>query len=133
VEEIHHTGQKEKRIIDVLEPVLNQHRLVVDRKVIQKDYESTQEEDYGQNAASYQAFYQLTRITKDRGSLVHDDRLEALAMGVAYWVESMARDTDKAARDQHSKLIDLELKTFIRSATQTLTGRRAPVKQKTWM
>lgn len=36
-------------------------------------------------------FYQMTRITKERGALKHDDRLDALAMAVAYWVEHTFR------------------------------------------
>ena len=32
---------KHKRIIDTLEPLLTQHRLVVDSKVIKSDYEDT--------------------------------------------------------------------------------------------
>ena len=40
--EVRHNTQKEKRIIDVLEPVMNQHKLVIDKKVIKQDYESTQ-------------------------------------------------------------------------------------------
>ena len=40
--EVRHNTQKERRIIDVLEPAMNQHRLVMDKKVIQKDFESCQ-------------------------------------------------------------------------------------------
>ena len=40
--EVRHNKQKERRIIDVLEPVMNQHRLVIDKKVIQKDFDSCQ-------------------------------------------------------------------------------------------
>ena len=42
IDEVRHNTQKEKRIIDTLEPVLNQHRLIVDPKVIKNDYESAQ-------------------------------------------------------------------------------------------
>jgi hypothetical protein len=40
VEEVRANVRKEDRIIDALEPVLNQHRLVVDRSVIDWDYKS---------------------------------------------------------------------------------------------
>jgi hypothetical protein len=133
VEEIHSSTQKEKRIIDTLEPVFNQHRMVVDRKVIEHDHASTQGDSYGDRGMVFQAFYQMTRITKDRGALPKYDRLDAWAMAVAYWVESMGRDTFKAEAEQRQKLLDLELKSFIRSATQTLTGRARPISQPTWM
>lgn len=108
VEEVKHQQQKEARIIDTLEPVLSSHRLIVDQKVIEKDYESAKDVKYG-------LFYQLTRITRDRGALVHDDRLDALAMAVAYWTEHMARDNDKAAAQIRSDALEKELKNFVNS------------------
>ncbi len=42
IEEIRHQTQKEKRIIDCLEPVMNQHRLIVDTQVVVNDFQSTQ-------------------------------------------------------------------------------------------
>lgn len=104
IEEERSVGQKEQRIADILEPVLNQHRLVVDHKVIKLDAESGE--------PKYQLFYQLTRLTRERGALAQDDRLDALAMAVGYWVEAMARDTDKAADEHKAALFDLELQKF---------------------
>ena len=43
IEEIRANVRKEDRIIDALEPVLNQHRLVVDRSVIDWDYRSNKD------------------------------------------------------------------------------------------
>ena len=40
IEEVRANVRKEDRIIDALEPVLNQHRLVVDRGVIEWDFKS---------------------------------------------------------------------------------------------
>ena len=40
VEEVRATVRKEDRIIDSLEPILNQHRLVIDRSVIEWDFKS---------------------------------------------------------------------------------------------
>jgi hypothetical protein len=83
IEEVKHSSQKEARIIDTLEPVLMRHRLVVDPKLIEADYKSTFV--YPQDKQNvYRLFYQLSRITKDRGSLAKDDRLNVLAMAVAY-------------------------------------------------
>jgi hypothetical protein len=106
VEEVKHSQQKEARIIDTLEPVMSSHRLIVDQRVIQKDFDSAPD-------VKYSLFYQLTRLTRDRGALVHDDRLDALAIAVNYWVESMARDNNKAAADIKSLAIDRELKRFM--------------------
>lgn len=104
VEEIHHSGQKERRIIDTLEPVLNQHRLVFDEKIVKADNEIEHRD--------YRLFYQMTRITKDRGSLLHEDRLESLAMGVNYWVEHMAKSQDNLIQDHKEELLRAELDRF---------------------
>jgi len=97
IEEVRHTKQKEVRIIDTLEPVLNQHRLMVDTDVITQDLATT--ECYPTETRSqYQLFFQLTRITKEKNSIRHDDRLDALAMAVQYFTESMAQ-TEKKAMD----------------------------------
>ena len=79
IEEYRVTGNKNKRIIDTLEPVMNSHRLIIDRKSIRQ--EKTQR--------------QLTRITEVRGSLAHDDRVDALAASVSYWEEAMGVNVDK--------------------------------------
>lgn len=108
-------AQKEKRIIDTLEPVLMQHRLVIDPKVIQQDYASVAELG-GEDAPRYRLIYQLTRITRDRGALVRDDRVDALAGAVAYWVEYMNRDTAKAHQERKEQLLDQELERFMEAA-----------------
>lgn len=108
IEEVRHSKQKELRIIDTLEPVMSQHRLIVDQKVIEKDFETAKD-------PKYSAFYQMTRITKDRGALIHDDRLDALAGAVAYWVEHMARDNDKAVLSMKDDAMKGELRKFMGS------------------
>ena len=111
--EVRHNKQKELRIIDVLEPVMNQHRLVVDKKVIKLDYESCQHLPPEQ-ALRYQLMYQLTRITRDRGALVNDDRLDALAMAVQFWVEAMAQDVEKRMAARREDLLRDEMRRMQR-------------------
>ena len=81
VDEINVKGQKEVRIIEALEPLLNQHRLVVDKDTLDKD----------KNATVVNSFtYQLSKITKERDSLRADDRLDSLANGVIYMMDKMS-------------------------------------------
>lgn len=109
VEEVRHTKQKELRIIETLEPVLNQHRLMVDTDVILEDLATT--ESYPSEVRSqYQLFFQLTRITKEKNSLRHDDRLDALAMAVQYFTESMAVTEQKAIAAREAEQWELERK-----------------------
>ena len=112
MEEVRHSKQKELRIIDTLEPVMNQHRLVIDPKVIQSDYDSVQKYPIEQQS-KYMLMYQMTRLTKERGSLAHDDRLDALAMGVAYWTEQMAADVDLQMRERRDQMMQDELNKFM--------------------
>jgi hypothetical protein len=120
IEEVRHNTNKEKRIIDTLEPILNQHRLVVDDKVILQDYQSEVD-------LKYKLFYQLTRLTRERGSLIHDDRLDALSIAVGYWVETMDRDILKAVEDHKKDLLDKELDKFMEASI----GR--PQKRDNWV
>jgi len=112
IEEVRHNIQKERRIIDTLEPVMNQHRLVVDPKVIQDDYESAQRYPHD-SQLKYQLIYQLSRLTRQRGAITHDDRLDALSMAVAYWTEQMAQDVDKRIVDRKEDLLKEELDRFL--------------------
>jgi len=116
IEEVRHTIQKERRIIDTLEPVMNQHRLVVDRGVIEKDFDSTKHLS-PEKALKYQLFYQMSHLTADRGSLAHDDRLDALAMAVSWFTEQMNRDAVKMIDYRRQELLDEELRKFVRGTS----------------
>ena len=118
IEEVRSSTQKELRIIDTLEPVMSSHRLIVDQKIITTDYETAID-------PTNSLFYQMTRITRDRAALRHDDRLDALAMAVAYWVEHMARDNNKAVDQLHSAALDKDLKEFMKSANKGSPQSRA--------
>jgi hypothetical protein len=41
------------------------------------------------------------------------DRLDVLAMAVAYWVEQMARDVDMAIADEKARRLDAALQDFM--------------------
>jgi len=111
-EDVVSSRQKELRIIDTLEPVMNQHRLIVSESVIREDLENYNK--YGEDLQHrYQLFYQMSRVTKDKGSLAKDDRLDVLAMAVAYWVEQMDKDTRKAVDEFKEEAFRKEVKSFM--------------------
>lgn len=123
IEEVRHNTQKEKRIIDTLEPVLNQHRLIVDPKVIKEDWESAQ--GYPpEHQLKYQMMYQLSRLTKERGALIHDDRLDALSIAVNYWVENIAQDAEEQMKTRREQAIVEELEAF-RESYFRCTGKES--------
>jgi hypothetical protein len=89
VEEVRANVRKEDRIIDSLEPVLNQHRLIVDRAVIDNDFRSNSERP-PEERLQYMLFYQMSRMCREKGAIKHDDRLDALAQGVKYFIDALA-------------------------------------------
>ena len=131
VEEVRHSKQKEKRIIDTLEPVMNQHRLVVSPSVIRADWESTRDLPT-EKALGYQLFYQMTRVTKDRGSLRHDDRLDALSMAVGYWTEAMAQDVEARMEGLKQERLLKEMDKFTDAYFKS-RGEGRPSHELTWM
>ena len=126
IEEVRHSKQKEARIIDVLEPVMSSHKLIVDSDLVRKDYADCDVRGLD-TALKYSLFYQMSRITRDRGALSNDDRLDALAMAVQYWVEQMGRDTDLALVEQKDRLLDDELARF----SESVFGKKP--KQPSWI
>ena len=88
VEEVRANVRKEDRIIDSLEPILNQHRLVCDRNVITWDYNSNKDAA-PEERLLYMLFYQMSRMCREKGAVKHDDRLDCLAQGVKYFTDAM--------------------------------------------
>ena len=90
---------------------MNQHRLIISPDVIRKDFETAQ--GYPPELQlRYQLMYQMSRITKDRGAITHDDRLDALSIGIAYWVEQMNQDAEDKIEDRKTELLNKELQSF---------------------
>ena len=89
VEEVRANVRKEDRIIDALEPVLNQHRLIVDRSVVDWDFKSNPDAP-PEERLLYMLFYQMSRMCREKGAIKHDDRVDCLAQGVKYFTDAMA-------------------------------------------
>lgn len=88
------TGQKEVRIIGQLEPVMRQHRLVMDTNVLRGDLKSP---------IAHCGLYQLTHIHAARGALKQDDAVDVLAAAVGHWVEYLNADAQKLEADRKRK------------------------------
>lgn len=102
VEETWEAGQKELRICDTLEPIIGRGSLIVDETVFEEDWPSTNWHE----ATKRQLFtflHQLTKITRDKGALVKDDRLDAVAGAISPLVAALALDqmaAEKSAKDR---------------------------------
>lgn len=92
-EEHYVTNQKEVRIIDTIEPLLTGHRLVIHPHCFTSDRASV--EIYPTELKkTYRFAFQMTMITRDKGCLRHDDRLDALAGAIYQITEMVQLDTD---------------------------------------
>ena len=108
-EEVRATTRKEDRIIDTLEPVLNQHRIIIDQKLITWDYQSNQEMA-PEERLPRMLMYQLTRMCREKGAVKHDDRVDALALGVKYFQDVLAISAKEQeigrSRQQWSNMVE---------------------------
>ena len=112
VEEVRATVRKEDRIIDSLEPVLNQHRLVIDRSVIEWDFKSNPDEA-PERRLMYMLFYQMSRMCREKGAVKHDDRIDCLAQGVQYFTDAMGISAQEAIKERKRMEWNQMLEDFI--------------------
>ena len=102
IEDKRNNLQKEMRIIDTLEPLLNQHRIIIDRACLEKDFDKQQ---------AYSFTYQLTHITKTRNCLQHDDILDATELAVSSMTDYLARgeemSIERHQEDKAKKIADM--------------------------
>ena len=113
-EESRATTRKEDRIIDTLEPVLNQHRLIIDQRLITWDYQSNHDMA-PEERLPRMLMYQLTRMCREKGAVKHDDRVDALALGVKHYQDVLAISAKEAQIDQKRQEWNNMLTTFLES------------------
>jgi len=125
IEETRANVRKEDRIIDALEPILNQHRLVVDRSVIDWDYKSNADEA-PEKRLLYMLFYQMSRMCREKGAVRHDDRIDCLAQGIKYFTDAFgisAQEEIKARkREEWNQMLESFLDDPQQSANHLVFG-----------
>lgn len=121
MEEIRARGMKELRICDTLEPVLSTHRLVIRDEVIREDYQTARDAD-GKHDVRYSLFYQLTRMAREKGAVAHDDRLDALALGVEFLRSTMELDAVKVEAEVLEAFLEEHMEHPIHSAGHIVTA-----------
>jgi hypothetical protein len=114
IEETRANVRKEDRIIDSLEPVLNQHRLVVNKSVIEWDYASNKDAA-PEERLLYMLFYQMSRMCREKGAVKHDDRLDCLAQGVKYYTDALSISAQEAINTRKKEEWNSLLEDFLDS------------------
>jgi len=112
IEETRANVRKEDRIIDSLEPVFNQHRLVIDPKVIKWDYDSGSERPT-ETRFQYMLGYQISRMCREKGAVKHDDRVDALAQGVKWFTDALSISADSIKLDREKQEWQDHLKAWM--------------------
>jgi hypothetical protein len=95
IEEVWESGQKELRICDILEPVIGAGKLVISMDLLKNDWDRVQVYPM-EFRQTYSLFWQMARITRDKGALIHDDKVDALAGFVRIFAEHLHADDAKA-------------------------------------
>ena len=120
VDEVRANVRKEERIIDTLEPVLNQHRLIVNKSVIEWDYNSNRQAA-PEERLLYMLFYQMSRMCRQKYAVKHDDRLDCLAQGVKYYIDALSISAQEQINLRKREEWDDMLEQFIEDP-QTATN-----------
>ena len=113
-------GQKETRIINNIEPLVTNHKLVMNYELIQRDAEEVQKEP---TSIIYSLMYQYTHLTRDKGSLVHDDRIDALAIACQYVKDMILVDTEKVVQQNKEREMERWLHEKIYGNSNVKRGR----------
>lgn len=93
--------QKELRIIDTLGPVMARHKLIINESILQYDIDKAMTYPVEMRQI-YTLVHQINKITIERGALLHDDRLDALASAVRRYVDRMAVSEKERAKHKAS-------------------------------
>lgn len=124
IEEIRAKGMKEQRICDNLEPIFGAHKIVIRAEAVREDYQTARDTD-GKHDVRYSAFYQMSRISRERGAVAHDDRLDAFALGVEYLRLGMDIDSLKNESELTAEFLESHVEDAFRGAEsyrEMLTG-----------
>ncbi len=110
IEEVRNHKQKEHRIIDTVEPLLNSHKLVIDASLVRRDVKEAVSDHKN---LVHSLIHQLTHVSKERGSLQHDDRLDALAIALGFIVDSVGVSAEDAVARFKEEQLDADLERFM--------------------
>lgn len=110
--------QKELRMLSVLEPITQSHRLVVNAELVRADYESLAKIDAEETRHRYGLFYQLTHLTRERDSLTHEDRLESVAMLLGFFAPDLGVNPLGMAIKRSDERLQEELEKLFEDADE---------------
>lgn len=120
--EVRSMTQKENRIADEIQPLCGMHKLLVNLSAIRKDIDETQLDP------QRGLWYQFTRLARVKGALVHDDRIDALALACQSMRDFSGRNSESLIEAARMKRLDEEIKG-IHNSLRKASGKPEP----TWI
>lgn len=102
VEDDYVSGQKELRIIETLEPVIARGSLIFNEGAIDDDRDTSAVHEAAKRNL-FSVLHQMSKMTRERGALFHDDRADALEGAVRHWVAQLAIDQSEALKKAKAK------------------------------
>lgn len=116
-------GQKELRIIDTLEPVIGRGALVMNREILEREGQSVARYE-PRLRNTYSGLFQLAKITRDKQSLIHEDRIDALAGLVNHYGPTIAVDQQKAIKASQQREYDRLMSNPLSKPLSALSAQR---------
>lgn len=114
--------QKELRILEVLEPLFQGNRLVIAKEVLMDDYRATMSRDGTELRDRYSLMYQITRLTREKDCLTHDDRVEGLAGLLRLFQEELGLVPAEQSEKAREARLEAELKRLQADEQRMLAG-----------
>lgn len=108
--------QKELRLLQILEGSTQSHRVVVAKKVIEDDYKSLAEINGDDLRDKYSLMHQWSHLTRERDSLLHDDRLESVALAVSQFADALGINPWDSASARAEEKMEEELEALFADA-----------------
>ncbi len=99
IDEDYVTGQKELRIIETLEPIISRGSLIINEAIAEEDLRNCERYETSKRVV-YSLFHQISKMTRERGALAHDDRVDAVEGACRYWANMLALDQEKRLAKQ---------------------------------
>lgn len=107
IEEVRNNQMKEARIIDTLEPIMMAHKLLITPEVLENDLRVAGIDQ------RYSFIYQLTRLCREHNALAHDDRLDAVAGAVKYWIDCMNTIVEEENVEDNMRFLEEAMTTGV--------------------
>jgi hypothetical protein len=105
--------QKEKRIVETIEPLASSNRLVIRAQLLRDDFEIDYPDVEAAKRRYFRLTYQLSRMTKQKGCVPFDDRADGLSGLSKHFIGVLLRQLENAKEQGTARALDNEIEKII--------------------